>query len=214
MVEIELKYTIPDKDTAENIWNDASLAEMEESDSREKLTLKAAYFDTEDRILAKNDIAFRVRMEGTRLIASLKWNGKSDGALHTREEINVPIDGETCLIMPDPAIFKESEIGLQMMGFIDGKQLVSVMEVGFLRRRLRVDTGNSIIEVSIDTGEIVTDAGSSPIFELELELFSGPQNDLMELGQKLLERYSLSAEERSKYARGLLIINQMLHKEQ
>jgi len=205
MVEIELKYTIPEKNIAEIIWQDSYLAEMEEAESREKLTLKAAYFDTEDKILAGSDIAFRVRMEGCRSIASLKWNGKNEGALHTREEINVPIDGEACLIMPDPAIFKESEIGLQMMNLIKGKQLVSVMEMGFLRRRVRVDTGSSIIEISIDTGDIVTDSGSIPIFELELELFSGSQDDLMELGEKLAERYALIPEERSKYARGLTL---------
>jgi len=205
MVEIELKYTIPDKNIVEIIWQDPYLSEMEEADTREKLSLKAVYFDTEDRVLAGSDIAFRVRMEGSRSIASLKWNGKNEGALHTREEINVPIDGEACLIMPDPAIFKESEIGVQMINLIRGKQLISVMEMIFLRRRVRVDTGSSIIEISIDTGDIVTDSDSMPIFELELELFSGSQEDLMELGKKLAERYSLIPEERSKYARGLML---------
>ena len=205
MLEIELKYAIPDKVTAESIWQDSYLIETGDAESREKLTFKAAYFDTEDGILAKNDIAFRVRIEGSRAIASLKWNGQSDGALHTREEINVPINGEACLIMPDPAIFKESDIGLQMIELIAGKQLESIMEVGFLRRRVRVDTGSSIIEVSIDTGDIVTCFGSQPICELEIELFSGPQDDLIELGEKLAERYSLLPEERSKYARGLML---------
>ena len=206
MLEIELKYAIPDKNIAEDIWQDSCLADMGEPVSKEQLTFKAAYFDTEDGILASNDIAFRVRIEGSRSVASLKWGGKSEGALHTREEINVPIDGEACLIMPDPAIFKESEIGLQMMKLIEEKPLASVMETGFLRRRMRVDTGGSIVEVSIDTGDIMTDAGSQPICELELELFSGSQDDLVELGKKLSARYSLLPEERSKYARGLALI--------
>jgi len=209
MFEIELKYAIPDKDVADRIWQDASLTEMEEADSREKLMLKAAYFDTEDSILAENDIAFRARMEGSRLFASLKWNGKTEGALRTVNEINVPIDGEACLIMPEPSIFKESEIGLQLLELLEGKQLVSVMEVGFLRSRVRVDTGNSIIEVSIDSGEIVTDMGSMPILELELELFSGSQDELMALGNELAERYSLLPEERSKYARGLSLLGKL-----
>ena len=159
MVEIELKYAIPDKNTAEMIWQDQYLAAMEESGSREKLTFKAVYFDTDDGILASNDIAFRVRLEGQRVVATLKWSGKSDGPLHAREEINVPIDGEACLIMPDPAIFKGSDIGQLMLKLIGGKQLSGIMDVGFLRRRLRVDTGKSIIEVSVDTGEISADMG-------------------------------------------------------
>ncbi|MCL2026828.1 MAG: CYTH domain-containing protein, partial [Leptospirales bacterium] len=209
MMEIELKYAIPDKNIAEKIWQDSYLLEIEESGSREKLTLKAAYFDTEDGILAGNDIAFRVRMEGPRSFASLKWNGKNEGALHTREEVNVPIDGAARLIMPDPAIFKESGIGRQMMGLIEGKQLSSIMEVGFLRRRVRVDTGNSIIEISIDTGDIVADLGSTPICELELELFSGARDDLISIGEKFAARYSLIPEERSKYARGLMLAGRM-----
>jgi inorganic triphosphatase YgiF len=209
MLEIELKYAIPGKDIAEIIWRDADLIEMEEAGSREKLSFKAAYFDTENGILAANDIAFRVRQEGSRVIATLKWSGKNEGPLHTREEINVPIDGEACLIMPDPTIFKESEIGRQLLGLIEGKQLISFVEVGFLRRRIRVDTGNSIIEVSIDIGEIVADSGSLPIYELELELFSGKQDDLIDLGKKLANRYSLAPEELSKYARGLMLAGRL-----
>ena len=205
MIEVELKYTIPDKIIAESIWRDPGLQEMEEPGSREKLSFKAAYFDTDDGALASNDIAFRVRMEGSRLVASLKWDGKNEGPLHTREEINVPIDGEACLIMPDPAIFKESVTGRHMASLIGGRHLSSIMEVGFLRRRVRVDTGKSIIEVSVDMGEIVADAGAQPICELELELFTGQKDDLLELGAKLAERYSLIPESRSKYARGLVL---------
>ena len=204
-VEIELKYTIPDKNTAEIIWKDLDLLKMEETDSRESLTFKAAYFDTSDKMLSQNDIAFRVRIEGSRAIASLKWNGKTDGALHTREEINVPIDGEACLMNPNVTLFKESDIGIKLIELVGDKPLVNVMESGFLRRRLRVDTENSIIEVSIDVGEITTDSGSVPICELELELFSGNQEDLLKLGNKLAERYSLVPEVRSKYARGLML---------
>jgi len=205
MVEIELKYAIPDKNTAENIWHDPCLVTMEEPDSREKLAFKAAYFDTDDGVLSANDIAFRVRLEGPRVIASLKWDGKNEGPLHTREEINVPIDGEGCLIMPNPEIFKESDIGKFMLELINGKPLSSIMEVGFLRSRLRVDTGSSIIEVSVDIGEIITDSGKEALCELELELFSGQRSELVELGEKLREHHLLTPETRSKYARGLLL---------
>jgi triphosphatase len=90
-----------------------------------------------------------------------------------------------------------------VVSLIGGESLSSIMEVGFLRRRVRVDTGDSIIEVSVDTGEIVADSGSIPLCELELELFSGQQDDLTALGEKLALRYSLVPEKLSKYARGL-----------
>lgn len=205
-MEIEMKYGIGDKEIAKSLWEDEYLLSIEEKDSREKVYMKASYFDTDDYILSKNDIAFRVRMEGSRIVASLKWNGASVDGLHTREEINVPVNDETCFIMPNPEIFKESDIGQDMIALIHGKSLHSLLETRFLRSKMRVDTGKTICEVAIDEGEIVTDFGNLPICELEIELFSGEQEDVLRIGEILAEKYQLTAEDRSKYARGLTLL--------
>lgn len=205
-MEIEMKYGIGDKEIAKSIWEDEYLLSMEEKDSRERVYMKASYFDTDDYILSKNDIAFRVRMEGARIVASLKCNGSSVEGLHTREEINVPVKDEACFIKPDPEIFKESDIGRGMIALVQGKPLHSLLETRFLRSRMRIDTGKSICEVAIDDGEIVTDFGSLPICEMEIELFSGDQDDVLRIGKALAEKYQLTAEDRSKYARGLQLM--------
>lgn len=205
-MEIEMKYGIGDKEIAKSIWEDDYLLSMEEKDSREKVFMKASYFDTDDYILSRNDIAFRVRMEGTRIVASLKWKGASVDGLHTREEVNVPVKDEACFIMPDPGIFKESDIGRDMIALVAGKPLHSMLETRFLRSRMRIDTGKCICEVAIDEGEIVTDHGSLPICELEIELFSGDQEEVRKIGKILADKYGLTAEDRSKYARGLKML--------
>lgn len=205
-MEIEMKYGIGDKEIAKSIWEDDYLLSMEEKDSREKVFMKASYFDTDDYILSRNDIAFRVRMEGARIVASLKWKGASVEGLHTREEINVPVKDEACFIMPDPGIFKESDIGRDMIALVAGKPLHSMLETRFLRSRMRIDTGKCICEVAIDEGEIVTDHGSLPICELEIELFSGDQEEVRKIGKILADKYGLTAEDRSKYARGLKML--------
>lgn len=210
-MEIEMKYSVKDKDTARSIWEDEYLLSMEEKDSREKVYMKAAYFDTDDYILSRNDIAFRVRMEGSRIVASLKWNGASDKGLHTREEINVPVKDEACFIAPDPEIFKESSTGREMMKLVRGKPLHSLLETRFLRSRMRIDTGKSICEVAIDEGEIVTDFGTLPICELEIELFSGDKEDIRRIGETLAEKYGLTEEPKSKYARGLKLFEKAAH---
>jgi triphosphatase len=211
-MEIEMKYSVKDKDTARSIWEDEYLLSMEEKDSREKVYMKAAYFDTDDYILSRNDIAFRVRMEGSRIVASLKWNGTSEKGLHTREEINVPVKDEACFIAPDPEIFKESDTGREMMELVRGKPLHSFIETRFLRSRMRIDTGKSICEVAIDEGEIVTDYGTLPICELEIELFSGDKEDIRRIGETLTAKYGLVAEPKSKYARGLMLFENAAHK--
>ena len=205
-MEIEMKYGIGDKETAEYIWDDEYLLSIEEADTREKVMMKAAYFDTEDLILSRNDIALRVRMEGARIVATLKWRGKNEGGLHTREEINVPVTDEACFIAPDPQLFKESEIGQEEIALIGFKKLHSILETNFLRSRFRIDSGDGIMEVSIDRGEIVTDKGTEPICELEIELFSGEQNALELVTHKVAEKYGLQPETRSKYARGLALL--------
>lgn len=205
-MEIEMKYGIGDKETAASIWDDEYLLSIEESDTREKILMKAAYFDTEDFVLSKNDIALRVRMEGTRIVATLKWRGKNEGGLHIREEVNVPVDDEACFIMPDPQIFKESEIGQEVIALIGFKKLHSIMETNFVRSRFRIDNGNGIMEVSLDNGQIITDKGTDPICEIEIELFSGEQGALEAVTKIIAEKYGLEPETRSKYARGLALL--------
>ena len=205
MVEIELKYAIPDRNTAENILQAPCLTEIEEPGSRENLDFKAVYFDTDDMLLAANGIAYRIRLEGLHPAATLKFGGKCEGALHTREEINVPLKSGACLTKPDPSVFKESSAGRLMLELIGERSLSKVMEISFQRRRIKVSTGKSIIEISVDTGDIITASGSEPVCELELELFSGDKDELIGLGEKIAGLYSLIPESRSKYARGLVL---------
>ena len=203
-MEIELKYNIPSSEVADKIWDNALFKESEEVDSREELFFDAKYFDTEHCDLAKNDIAYRVRKEGRRYVASLKWRGHSEDGLHVREEINVPVDDEEA----NPSVFKESNVGKQVMELIEGKALRCFMETTFKRRRFRIDTGYGIYEFSIDSGEIVTKYGTSPIGEVEVELFSGEQNELLAIGDHLQQEYDLVPENESKYARGIRLIKE------
>jgi inorganic triphosphatase YgiF len=205
-MEIEMKYAIADKATAEAIWEDAYLSEIGEVDSRETLFMKSAYFDTESRILSAHDVAFRVRMEGNRVVASLKWNGESENGLHRREEVNVPVVDPACFIKPSPEIFKESETGREMIELIGRDSLESMLEIRYLRRRMRIDNGRSILEVAIDTGSILTDFGELPICELEIELFSGEEEDVVTIGIEFAKRFQLTPLNESKYARGLKLI--------
>lgn len=198
-----MKYAIPNKELAETIWNDDYLKEVEDPTSRDVVFMKSAYFDTEDNILLKNDVAFRVRMEGGKVVASLKWNGKSSAGLHKREEVNVPVDDPACFLEPSPEIFKESEQGADMMTLVGEKRLHSILEMNFVRKKVRIDYGESIMELAIDTGEILTNDGELPICELEIELFSGEEEDVKSLGRIVSEKYALKPLNASKYARGL-----------
>lgn len=201
-MEIELKYKIPSALIADDIWDDKIFSDMEEEGSREELDLDAKYFDTDECELARNKIAYRIREEGGNTIAALKWKGGNEGALHMREEMSVPVQsGE-----PDLSVFGESEMGRTIIDTIDERRLICFLETKFKRRRFRIDTGTGIFELSIDMGEIITQYGELPISEVEIELFSGENDELMQLGKKLQDKYGLETEEQSKYARGIAMI--------
>lgn len=93
-MEVELKYTIPDEKTAEWLWSDEELGAMAEEGSWSVDRFRGLYYDTEDHMLTKNDIAFRIRSEGDRTVATLKWHGSAEGALHKREELNITVEGD------------------------------------------------------------------------------------------------------------------------
>lgn len=203
-MEIELKYAINSKEVAAKIWEDAELMKIEEQGTRETVIMNATYFDTEDMDLCKNDIAYRVRKEGDRLIASLKWSGGSDGPLHKREEINIPVMS----VKPNPVIFETCDIGDELISIIGGKELHSIMDMHIERRRFRVDTESTILEISIDSGQIMTGNSVEPVCELEIELFSGSEDVMMKIGQAMAEKYDLTSEKRSKFYRGLVLLEQ------
>jgi triphosphatase len=206
-MEIELKYKIRSRELMEKIERDAYLSSITEKGSAATIMMKAAYFDTEDRILMRNDIAFRIRKEGNRLVGTLKWRDRDTGisGLYARDEVNVPVADDSCFLSPDPYIFKDSREGQEMLEAISGQPLTLIFETVFTRRRFRIDSSAAICEVSFDTGEIIAGNRSVPIQELEIELFSGSRDELIRIGNKVAEAYDLEPETSSKFARGRIL---------
>ncbi|MCQ2565822.1 MAG: CYTH domain-containing protein [Clostridia bacterium] len=205
-MELEMKYSIPSKEVADALWSDDFLMEIGDTATRKKMVMKAVYFDTQDGVLSKNNIAFRVRSEDGFMLATLKWGGTVENGFHSREEINVPVSGAGCFITSAKDIFKESEDGQKLLELLGDQPLVNLLETRFLRSCMRLSYGASIMEMAIDTGSIITDKGELPIMELELELYAGDPADVKALGEKLEERFGLVPGNESKLKRGLDLI--------
>ena len=208
-MEIELKYRIDNAEQYEIILADNWIASLAENDTPEVVKMKAAYFDTEDLALIRHNIAFRIRTEGERTIATLKWGDDDDdiSGLYVRSEINIPVSDNTCFLKPDPELFLESDEGKDLLDIMDGKPLVNIFDVIFKRKCLRVDYEQSMIELSLDEGIIVAGDKSSQFRELELEIYSGSKEDLLSLGGKIAEIYNLEPELKTKFERGVELIN-------
>ena len=55
----------------------------------------------------------------------------------------------------------------------------------------------------MDLGQIVCNGKVAPISEMEIELYSGEEEDMKALGDDVAEKYGLIAENTSKFKRGL-----------
>ena len=204
-MEIELKYLLTEDIAKDRIFADHHLLEIKDPDSEETIPMRAIYLDTEDGSLRQKEMAFRVRLEDERRVATMKWGGSAEGGLHARGELNVPVDKA---FVQDPSIevFRGSEIYEEIAEAVGDKKLVPVMEMEFTRRQMRVDTGRSISVVSLDDGVIRTAKGEEPIAELEVELYSGDQEDMMRLGEELAAKYNLVPSDHSKFQKGLMLL--------
>ncbi len=205
-MEIELKYSLKNENIAKQIRNDEEMAKYEIKGSETNLDLFAIYFDTEDMSLSRNFIAYRIRREGGRNIATLKWNGIQTGALHKREELNINLGSGDFPKAPDISVFKQSEIGQRILEIVGEKEIVPLMEIDVQRKSWRLEDDNVIVEVCTDNGKVKTAKGEQKICEIEIEMLTGTPDVLLQLGQRLSEKYGLEPEKRSKFERGLALL--------
>lgn len=205
-MEVELKYSIKNSNDISKIFDDEFIKSITEDETYEEIPMKAVYFDTVDRKLLSKKIAFRTRSEGSKQVATLKWGGGSKAGLHIREEINVPILDEKYLNDPKLEVFRGSDID-EILNVVDiDDKLVSVIVMDFLRKQVRIDNGETICELSIDEGKILSGNNSLEICELEIELYSGKEEGITDIGRYLKENYSIIEEDKSKFQRGLELI--------
>ena len=208
-MEIELKYKIETIKQYNSLLTDPWIASLAENEEPETVRMKAAYFDTEDLTFIRHNIAFRIRSEGERTLATLKWGDDDAGVsgLYIRSEINIPVTDPTCFFAPDPAIFKESAEGRDLLDILDGNPLVNIFEMVFTRKRIRIDYGQSILELALDEGGIIAGDRDLQFRELEIEIYSGSKEDLLAIGRQIAKKYNLRPETKTKFARGVELLN-------
>ena len=216
-MEIELKYSVP-SDKAEKILQDMSADFGSEIRS---IPMEAIYYDTEDKALRERRLTYRIRREGNENVLTIKYGRGSDkgnSGMHKREEINVPIPADFIEkpgidVLDDTPVYKEFDkaVGGQYSDdlgiMLPLKPLVSVMTMTFLRKELMVSlTGGGKAILSYDEGNIVAGDKKAPISEVEVELFEGNEEELAEFGEKLIQKYGIEPLNKSKYARGLKLL--------
>ncbi|MEW5790247.1 MAG: CHAD domain-containing protein [Pseudomonadota bacterium] len=201
-METELKLHLTDPARWNAILRTPALLELAGGQPPRQEHLEARYFDTADGALRQARLAYRIRREGARWVATIKADGSSFGGLHQRPEWNVAVAEPT----PDLAPFLATPIGPTLREAVSDAPLVELFRTRFERTMLDLHTPTGdAIEFAADRGEILAGEAREAILELELELKAGEPGALLRLGARLARDFPLLPEPRSKFHRALLL---------
>ena len=221
-METELKLRFLCEDGQKQVANDAWLRRLTMPESAVTKKMFSIYFDTVTRDLRKIKASLRVRAEGDLRVVTIKRNdgfGKTSNGLHQRMEWSVNLDEDAEL----ESCFEEGfdinwflrcavsegdpdESLRPVLRLLDGKELIEICRANFTRSSVDVGYGDTLMELSLDTGELLAGGMREEISELELELKEGDARDLVALGDELAARLPVEPEPRSKYGRCLSML--------
>lgn len=194
LVEIELKFQVPEE-------RRASVRQAVVTSGARTTRLRAQYFDTTDRRLARAGFALRLRQEDEVWVQTLK--GRGDGHL-ARLEHEVSLGPQPDVPMLDIQLHAQTAVGASLLAAL-GKHagaLQAVFEVDVLRTHRLVRSLGSRVELALDVGEIRAGASRLEVHELEFELKSGALAGLMSLASRWVGRHRLWLDVRTKSERG------------
>lgn len=199
--EIELKLLLRKEDLERLLTLDFMVQAIREG-SRRVRHLVSTYYDTQELTLKEHGIAYRVRDKGDGSFeATVKTQKQSAGGLSERLELNLPLAEAQPVLDGFAALglgFELSELapcGVQALFTVDVERITYIL-----------DYAGAVCELAIDKGAIRCGEKSDSIDEVEIELLEGEVQALLELKERIAAAVTLRAEERSKFARGLALL--------
>ncbi|WP_312105542.1 CYTH and CHAD domain-containing protein [Acinetobacter venetianus] len=197
-MEIELKFQLPES-------KKKNVLQTLNKQKAQKIRLQAKYYDTADRLLAKNYVAIRLRQEGEHWVQTFKAASKNH-----LQRIEEDIFLGKCAEEPelDLSLYKHNQTVQSVLRDILGNnapELILQFQTDVQRSFHVFEFENSKIEVCLDDGEIRTPIDQAKICEVEFELKQGSAQDLILFSKTWVEKYQLWLDVRSKAERGNLL---------
>ncbi len=197
-MEIELKFQLPES-------KKKNVLQTLNKQKAQKIRLQAKYYDTADRLLAKNYVAIRLRQEGEHWVQTFKAASKNH-----LQRIEEDIFLGKCAEEPelDLSLYKHNQTVKSVLRDIlgnDAPELILQFQTDVQRSFHVFDFENSKIEVCLDDGGIRTPTDQAKICEVEFELKQGSAQDLILFSKTWVEKYQLWLDVRSKAERGNLL---------
>ena len=199
--EIELKLLLSKEDLERLLTLDFMVQAIREG-SRKVRHLVSTYYDTQELTLKEHGIAYRVRDKGDGSFeATVKTQKQSAGGLSERLELNLPLAENKPVLDGFAALGLGFELSELAPGGVQALFTVDVQRITYI-----LDYAGAVCELAIDKGAIRCGEKSDSIDEVEIELLEGEVQALLELKERIAAAVTLRAEERSKFARGLALL--------
>lgn len=229
--EIELKYQLtntPDENSTVAAKITAMLTAQHHHFKVNQFQLVNDYYDNDNLDFRKMDFGLRIRTkvipnqasntkanDGIQAVAqqfeqTIKTAGIVVDGLHKRPEYNVNIQSKQVdlslfpvNIWPDKSNVEKLQQSLQV-----------IFSTNFSRQTWLIHYGEDIIELALDSGEIIASGGKEKLFinEVEIELVSGSEQALFELAKQLKATISMEPSSLSKAARGYSLYYDLVKK--
>ncbi|MCL2452601.1 MAG: CHAD domain-containing protein [Alphaproteobacteria bacterium] len=194
-LEIELKFVFAEEDGSKV---EALIAAIPAARPPVHQHLAAVYYDTPEGELWTQGFVLRVRSAGERRIQTLKRRGFSDIKREEWEAETIGTELDLDLLQGTPFASLVAKASVR-------HALHPVFEVHVDRSSYWLEAGASLIEASIDRGEITAKGERLMLRELELELKNGELRDSFNLARALVSQAPLHPSLISKAEQGYLL---------
>jgi len=194
--ELEIKLTLHPQQIPHAV---AWLLAQPQASEGERKRLVNTYYDTPSNDLNGQRIALRLRQAGGRNIQTLKTQGEFVNGAHKRDEWEWEV--------PGPHLQLGLLADTPLADNVNLARLAPVFETNFERQVIMLADNNAVIEVAVDTGQIIANGQSRALCEIEFELKSGNPDSLLTWAQKLAQHCPVFLNLVSKAEQGYFLAN-------
>jgi len=212
-IELEAKLLVP---TTKDLQAIARLDRLGAYPLRARgvVRLHSSYLDTPDLTLARHGVALRIRRQGRRWEATMKWAGGVDGDVHERPELTVALPSAPVL----PFLPPSGPLHTQLAALMAGRPLTPILTSDVRRRLFDVlpsdpaaaaATPAPIAELALDSVRLHAPQegqAEATYSEVEIECREGDRRVIADLAQMLRCDFGLLPSSDSKFARGLALL--------
>ena len=215
-METEVKLSFRDKESLNNVILTDSFRKYCTDLDQAPMLLENNYLDTKDRTVLSRSGSARVRHVsggGKDFYEfTVKYGGGSSSGLHRRFEWNIRSDDDhfsinafkekTAIEDGDPVEYLD-----EVFEGLNDDDLIVLCFNSFYRTVYQLKYKNSTVEACVDSGIIKSQISdkTDEICELELELITGDEKDLMELKELIMNENECVPLDKSKFMRTLAL---------